>query len=41
VWTVARQSRISRLQAAGAAEGLGLKVNECQLGCFKPRPGGR
>ena len=38
VWAVARQSRISRLRAAGAAEGLGLRVEDCQLGCFKPRP---
>lgn len=38
LWAVARQSRISRLQAAGAAEGLGLRVKDCQLGCFKPRP---
>lgn len=38
VWAVARQSRIGRLQAACAAEGLGLHVEDCQLGCFKPRP---
>ena len=38
VWAVARQSRVSRLQAAGVAEGLGLHVEDCQLGCFKPRP---
>jgi hypothetical protein len=38
VWAVARQSRVSRLRAAGAAEGLGLQVRDCQLGCFKPRP---
>jgi hypothetical protein len=38
VWAVARQSHISRLQAAGAAQGLGLHVKDCQLGCFKPMP---
>ena len=38
VWAVARQSHISRLKAAGAAQGLGLHVEDCQLGCFKPRP---
>ena len=38
VWAVARRSRISRLQAAGAAQGLDLHVDDCQLGCFKPRP---
>jgi len=38
VWDVARQARISRLDAAGAVEGLGLRVTECQLGCFKPGP---
>jgi hypothetical protein len=37
VWAIARQSRISRLQAAGAVEGLGLRVSVCQLGCFKSR----
>jgi hypothetical protein len=38
VWAVARQSRISRLRAAGAVQGLGFRVDDCQLGCFKPRP---
>jgi hypothetical protein len=38
VWSVARKSRISRLRAAGAAQGMGLRVKDCQLGCFKPRP---
>jgi hypothetical protein len=35
---VARRSRVSRLRAAGAAQGLDLHVDDCQLGCFKPRP---
>lgn len=35
IWEVARQSRVSRLTAAGAAEGLGLHIIDCQLGCFK------
>ena len=38
VWEIARQSRMGRLAAAGAVQGLGLRVTECQLGCFKPRP---
>jgi hypothetical protein len=38
VWAVARQSHINRLQAAGAAQGLGMRVEDCQLGCFKARP---
>ena len=37
VWEVARRSRLSRLSAAGAAQALGLRVVDCQLGCFKPR----
>ena len=41
VWDVARQARIGRLAAAGAAQGLGIHVSECQLGCFKPRPPAR
>lgn len=41
VWEAARQARVSRLQAAGAAQGLGIRVSECQLGCFKPRPATR
>lgn len=35
VWEVARRSRVSRLTAASAAEGLGLRIVDCQLGCFK------
>jgi hypothetical protein len=40
VWSASRQSRLSRLRAAGAAQGMGLHVKDCQLGCFKPRPKG-
>jgi hypothetical protein len=38
LWAVARQARVGRLAAACAAEGLGIRVSVCQLGCFKPRP---
>jgi len=38
IWEVARQSRVSRLTAANAAQGLGLHIVDCQLGCFKKLP---
>ena len=34
VWAVAATAGISRLEASSAAEALGLRVSECQLGCF-------
>lgn len=38
VWGIAAGLGIARLEASNAAEGLGLRVWHCQLGCF-PRPG--
>lgn len=37
VWRVAGETGITRLEASGAVEALGLRVSTCQLGCF-PRP---
>ncbi len=37
VWQIAEEMGISRLEASGAVEALGLRVSRCQLGCF-PRP---
>jgi hypothetical protein len=34
VWAVAAAAGIARLEASAAAEGLGLRVSQCQLGCF-------
>ena len=39
LWQVAESLSVSRLEAAGAAESLGVRVSHCQLGCF-PRPRG-
>ena len=37
LWQIADQLSLSRLEAAGAVETLGMHVSHCQLGCF-PRP---
>jgi hypothetical protein len=37
VWRIASDVGMTRLEAAGAVEALGLRVSTCQLGCF-PRP---
>ncbi len=37
VFAMAQELGIGRQEASNAAEGLGIKVNDCQLGCF-PRP---
>ncbi len=37
LWQIADELSLSRLEAAGAVETLGLHVSHCQLGCF-PRP---
>jgi hypothetical protein len=37
VWHAAAELHVSRLEAAGACEAMGLRVSPCQLGCF-PRP---
>lgn len=34
VWAVAEAAGIARLEASAAAEALGLRVSQCQLGCF-------
>lgn len=33
-WAVARQFGLSKLEAASAAEALGIRISHCQLGCF-------
>jgi len=37
IWRVAGEMDMTRLEASGAVEALGLRVSTCQLGCF-PRP---
>ncbi len=37
IWKVADRLGYTRLQASSAVEAMGLKVSDCQLGCF-PRP---
>jgi hypothetical protein len=37
VWAAADELGYTRLEASSAAEAMGLKVSDCQLGCF-PRP---
>jgi hypothetical protein len=37
VWAVADELGRTRLEASSAVEAMGLKVSDCQLGCF-PRP---
>ena len=37
MWRIADRLGTSRLEVSNAAEGLGLRVSDCQLGCF-PRP---
>jgi hypothetical protein len=34
IWAVAAAVGIPRLEASAAAEALGLRVSQCQLGCF-------
>ncbi|MDW7711731.1 MAG: hypothetical protein SCH98_14800 [Deferrisomatales bacterium] len=34
-WTVARQAGVSRLDVGVAVDRLGLRVTDCQLGCFQ------
>jgi hypothetical protein len=34
LWEIGRQFDLSRHEMGNAAEGLGLKVKPCQLGCF-------
>mgnify|MGYP000338944675 CR=1 FL=1 len=33
-WAVARRLGISKLEVSGAAEALGIRIVQCQLGCF-------
>ena len=35
VFALARRAGVRRLEAAGAVEGLGFKIVDCQLGCLK------
>jgi hypothetical protein len=39
LWDLAASLSLTRLEAACAAESLGVRVSHCQLGCF-PRPRG-
>ncbi len=34
-WEIAAQLKIGKIQVAGAADALGVKITACQLGCFK------
>lgn len=34
VWIIAADRKIKRLEIASAAEALGLRIRQCQLGCF-------
>ncbi len=38
VWRVADRLGHSRLEVSSAVEGLGLRVSQCQLGCFPRSP---
>ncbi|MGQ9626299.1 MAG: hypothetical protein ACUVV0_05255 [Anaerolineae bacterium] len=33
-WAIAAKRKIKRLEIANAAEALGLRIKQCQLGCF-------
>jgi len=33
-WALARRLGISKLEVSGAAEALGIRIVQCQLGCF-------
>jgi len=37
LWQVADRLALSRMEASGAAESLGVHVSDCQLGCFPRR----
>lgn len=34
-WKIARESNVSRLDAGVMADRLGVRVTDCQIGCFK------
>jgi len=34
IFALAREAGVRRLEAAGAVDGLGFKIINCQLGCF-------
>ncbi|HDN81017.1 MAG: hypothetical protein DRI61_05730 [Chloroflexi bacterium] len=34
VWAISRRLGISKLEVASAAEALGIRIIQCQLGCF-------
>jgi len=33
-WAIARKLNLSKLEVSRAAESLGIRITECQLGCF-------
>ena len=33
-WGLARRLGLTKLEVSGAAEGLGIRISRCQLGCF-------
>lgn len=33
-WDIARELTMKRIDVARAAEGLGIRITQCQLGCF-------
>jgi hypothetical protein len=35
IWDIARELTMKRIDVARAADGLGIRITQCQLGCFK------
>lgn len=35
VWEIASERKLTKIEIAGAIETLGLRISDCQLGCFK------
>ena len=34
IWDIAHELTMKRMDVAGAADGLGIRITQCQLGCF-------
>lgn len=35
IWEIASEQKLKKIEVAGAIETLGLRISDCQLGCFK------
>ena len=35
IWEIASERKLTKIEVAGAIETLGLRISDCQLGCFK------